>query len=205
MGEKSITGDRLHPYRIVHQLMRNGSTSRHRRHRGMVVQDYDLSGFDKVEVSDFFMVEVHQGEIFNVMVEAEDALTPYLDVVVRGKTLQIGLKSGYTYNFENASQRVEVTLPILTHAVVGNFSELRLDVFQTEDDLRLEVTDFSLLQGSVEVGNLEVEVSNHSSLNLTGSASQVMGEVTNHSSADLTGLKAAELDIDTDTHSTLSQ
>lgn len=170
-----------------------------------VQSEYALGGFSQVAVSDFFEAEIRQGDTYRVTVEAEVALMPYIEVFVQGKTLQIGLKPDYIYNIENASQRVEVTLPTLTQVMVGNHSELLLDRFETEDDLRLEATDFSLLQGSVKAGNLKVEVSNHSELDLTGSASQVMGEVTSFSDADLTGFKAAEVNIDTDAHSSLAQ
>lgn len=171
----------------------------------IVTERYDLAGFTEVEIADFLEAEVTQGEDFKVLVEAERALFSYLEIDVRGDRLYVGLKSGITYNIEESLQRVEVTLPALTLARISNHSELRLDGFETEDDLQLEVIDFSSLQGEVEAGNLQVEISNHSSLNLTGSASQVMGEVTEFSDADLTGLGAAEVNIDTDTHSTLSQ
>jgi hypothetical protein len=171
----------------------------------IVTERYDLAGFTEVEIAGFFEAEVTQGEDFRVLVEAERALVPYLEIDVRGDLLQVGLKSGITYNFENASQRVEVTLPALTLAKIGNHSELQLTGFGATENLQLEVVDFSTLNGSVEAETLQVEVTNHSTLTLSGSASQVMGEVTNHSSADLTGLQAAEANIETDTQSTLRQ
>ena len=190
-----------------------GPSSRDLKKRTILIEDigelveskFPFSGFSKIEVNDFFTVEDRQGKTYRVTVEAEEAHTPYLDIFVRAKKLHIGLKSNHTYHFENASQRVEVTLPALTQAVVSNFSELRLVGMDIEDSMRLEVTDHSLLQGSVEAGNLIVEISDHSSLNLSGSASQVTGKVVNHGSADLSGLKAFKVDVDTDRFSTLSE
>jgi hypothetical protein len=170
-----------------------------------VEREYDLSGFSEIEVCDFLEAEIRQGETYRVTVEAEETLMPYVEVVVRGTTLHIGLRSGHTFNMENVTKRVEVTLPALTRVMAGNHSELRLAGFETEADLQLEVIDFGLLQGSVEARNLQVDVSNHSELILTGSASQVMGELTDFSDADLTGMEAAGVDIDTDTHSSLAR
>ena len=167
--------------------------------------EYALGGFSEIAVSDFFRVQVRQGESYRVEVSAVEALMPYLDVRVEGRTLQIGLKSEYTYNLEDASHRVQVTLPTLTRATVTGFAELRLDALKTEDALRLEVTEFGSLEGSIEVGNLQVEVSNHGELALTGSASQVAGQVTGHSDADLSGLETASLSVDTDAYSTLAR
>jgi hypothetical protein len=52
---------------------------------------------------------------------------------------------------------------------------------------------------------VEVEVANHGELILSGSASQVIGEVMDFSSVDLTNLEAVDVDIDTDSHSSLDQ
>ena len=171
----------------------------------LVQRDYSLDGFSQVEVSDFFTAEVRQGESHRVVVEAEEELLPYLDVDVRGEALQVGLKSGYIFNFENASQRVEVTLPALTRVSISNHGTLILEDFETGETLRVGVVDFGALQGSITAGVVEVEVVDHSDLALSGSASQVIGEVLNHSSADLTDLDVAEVDVAVDRFSTLDQ
>jgi hypothetical protein len=98
-----------------------------------------------------------------------------------------------------------VTLPALNFARIGNHSDLQLMGFEMTETLRLEVVDFSTLDGSIEAEKLQVEVSNHSSLNLTGSASQVTGAVKEFSDANLTGVNAIEVNIDTDARSTLRQ
>jgi len=170
---------------------------------GHLALDLDLSGFQEVEVAGFFEFEIVQGESYRVAVEAERALLPYLEVKVRGGRLQVGLKPGITFNFEDASQRVEVTLPTLTCARIGNHSTLQLIGFTVEGSLRLEATDFSTLHGSIEAGKVQVEVSDHSSLTLDGSASSVTGKVSGFSSADLTGLDVADVDIEADGKSSL--
>jgi hypothetical protein len=171
----------------------------------IIVENYDLSGFDEIEVAGFFEAEITQGERYQVVVEAERALLPYLEVKVRGGRLQVGLRPGINYSFEDASQRVTVTLPALTRARIGNHSELQLTGLTVEESLRLEAVDFCTLRGAVEAGQIEVEVSNHSALTLDGSASRVTGQATGFSSVDLTGLGATEVDIETDGKSTLKR
>jgi hypothetical protein len=171
----------------------------------IVAKEYDVSGYDELEVAGFFETEVRRGEEYRLVIEAERALVPYLEVHVHGDRLTIGLKANVRFNFVDATQLVEVTLPALTHIIITNHSSMRLDGFKSEEDLEIEVNDFSSLHGSVVASNLTVKVSNHSVLNLSGSASLVVGEVIDFSSADLTGFKTDEMDIETDTHSTLSQ
>jgi hypothetical protein len=76
---------------------------------------------------------------------------------------------------------------------------------KADDSLKIEVDDYSELNGTIDAKDVQVEVSNHSSLNLSGSATRVMGEVTDMSSADLTGLNAGDLDINADTRSNLKK
>jgi hypothetical protein len=169
----------------------------------IVVERHDLSGFDQVEVAGFFEAEITQGEGYRVEVEAERALLPYLKVGVRGRQLEVGLKSGVLYNLENASQRVEITLPALTRARIDNHTTLQLAGLTAEETLRLEAADFSTLRGSIEAEKVQIEVSNHSSLVLTGSASQVTGQVSGFGSVDLTGLDATDVGIEADGESAL--
>jgi len=169
----------------------------------LVEIEYPLSGFTEIAVSDLFEVEIRQGEAYHVLVEAEETITPYHDITVRGKTLHIGLNSNYTYNIEGTRQRVEVTLPALTGVRVSDFSTVILEDFEAEEGLQVDVADFSTLSGSIIAGVVGVEVTNHSELTLRGSASQVRGEVTDFSDADLKDLDAPEVKIDTDSHSTL--
>ena len=171
----------------------------------IVTKSYDLEGFDQVEVSDFFEAEISQGEGYQVVVEAEQVLVPYLEIDVRGNRLHVGLKTGVTYNFETASQQVEVTLPTLTRAMVGNHSSLQLGGFEIEDDLRLEVDEFSTLDGVVKAAEVWIKVLNHSSLSLSGSATRVTGELQDHSTANLNRFDASEIEVETDTHSSITQ
>jgi hypothetical protein len=171
----------------------------------LVKIEYPLSGFSEIVVSDFFEVEIRQGDTYHVMVEAEETIAPYHDIAVRGKTLHIGLDPNYVYNIESTGQRVEVTVPVLTRVHVSNHGTLVLEDFETKDSLSVSVTDFGTLKGSITAGNVNMKVTNHGELILSGSASQVMGEVWNFSSADLMNLEAAELDIDTDSHSSLDK
>ena len=171
----------------------------------LVVEEYDLDGFDQVEVSSFFEAVITQGSEFSVVIVAERALLPYLRVEVRGGVLRIGLEEGTLFNFEDASQRVEVTLPTLGRASVANHSTLQLNGIETADTLRLEVADFSTLSGAITAGILEIDVSSHSTLMLSGSASQVSGEVADLSDADLSQLDVDEVDVEVGDKSSLRQ
>lgn len=163
----------------------------------IVMEEYNFSGFDEVEIAGFFDVEITQGDDYHVVIKAERTLMPYLEVDVRSDRLIVGLRSGVNFNFEEASQRVEVMLPSLHHARVGNHSTMELIGILDQERLQLEVVDFSTLSGSVTVSTLQIEVVNHSDLTLSGSATKVLGTVTDFSSADLLDLDAEDMNVET--------
>ena len=170
----------------------------------LVENEYSISGFTEVEASDFFDVEISQGESYRIMVEADEAIVPYIDIDSRGNTLRIGLKDR-TYNMQNTIQRVEVTLPALSRASIGNHTELILRDIKTDDSLVFVADDFSELRGVVDASDIQILVDNHSEITLSGSASQLTGDVSNHSSVDLIGLGVSEIDLDVDDFSTVEQ
>lgn len=167
--------------------------------------EYDLSDFDEISVAGFFDAEIKQGSDFQVVVECEKALVPYLKVRVRGGRLEVGLDPTYQYNFEEASQRLVVTVPGLLFVQASNHSTLQMDNFRMEEPLQLEVLDFSLLLGEINAINVHIDVSNHSTLTLEGSTVEVTGEVTDMSVVNLDKLNAETIDVEVDGKSTLRQ
>jgi hypothetical protein len=64
----------------------------------VVTQDRDVSDFHAIALSGIGNVSIRVGDEESLQVEAEDNLLPYLETVVRGETLQIGIQDGVTLN-----------------------------------------------------------------------------------------------------------
>ena len=62
----------------------------------VVLQDYDLAGFDRVSLTGVGRVLVVPGGDHRVTVETDDNILEVLVVEVRGGTLQLGVESGTT-------------------------------------------------------------------------------------------------------------
>jgi hypothetical protein len=115
------------------------------------------------------------------------------------------MKSGITYNIEGSSQRIEIIVPTLAQVHATGHSEVELMKLELEESLRIEVTDFSELMGTIEADEVQAFVTEHSLLALNGSVYNVTGEVSNHSTVDLTQLDAAMIDFEVDQFSTVEQ
>lgn len=78
----------------------------------MVTREFDLSGFDKVDVRQGFTVDISQGDTFGVVIRVDDNLVQYLQVVKEDSTLKIGVDRDRIY--VNATLQAEVTTPELS-------------------------------------------------------------------------------------------
>jgi hypothetical protein len=102
----------------------------------VVTQEETITGFDTVEISQGFTVDISQGDAFSVVVRVDDNLVQYLRVVKQDSTLKIGLDRNRSY--KDATLQAEVTMPELTsltlnsgsHATVsGSGSDVTVEAF----------------------------------------------------------------------------
>ena len=77
----------------------------------VVTREEAITGFDKVDISQSFSVDITQGEDFLVVIRVDDNVVEYLDVIKQGSTLKIGLDPSRSYIITNASMEAEITKP----------------------------------------------------------------------------------------------
>ena len=150
----------------------------------VVTQEEAISGFDKVEVSHAFKVNISQGETFSVVVHIDDNLLQYLEVVKQGSTLKIGLKTERISS--DTTREAEVTMPDLTGLDLRGASQVTLTGFKSTNALNLDLSAASHLRGDIEAGDVRLDVSDASQVTLRGSAGDVtMDDVSGASTVDL--------------------
>jgi len=161
----------------------------------VVTEDFDLSGFDQVEVTDAFEVEIRQGEAFSVVVRVEENVKQYLDVVKQGSTLRIGLKPISSSTVSAMTLEAEVTMPELTGLELSGASDGSVTDFTSSEALYAEVSGASSLRGDIEAGGVRFDVSGASDVKLRGSGEDLVMDVSGASSADLADFPVADADI----------
>ena len=77
----------------------------------VVTQEEAITGFDKLDISQGFQVEVKQGDTYSVIIRVDDNFAEYLQVGKEDTTLKIGLE--HDRNYSNATLQAEVTMPEL--------------------------------------------------------------------------------------------
>ncbi len=155
----------------------------------VVTEEFDLSGFDQVEVTDAFEVEIRQGDAFSVVVRVDDS-------VKQGSTLRIGLKPISSSTVSDMTLEAEVTMPQLTGIELSGASDGSVTGFMSTEALYAEVSGASSLRGDIEAGGVRFDVSGASDVKLRGSGEDLVMDVSGASSADLADFPVADADIE---------
>jgi len=162
----------------------------------VVTQEFDLSGFDQVEVSNAFDVEISQGDQFSVVVRVDENVAEYLDVFKQGTTLRIGLKP-HIYSMGNVGPlEAEVTMPRLTGLEASGASGVSVTGFKSTEGLSVEVSGASSLRGDIEAGGVTVDVSGASDVELSGSGGDLVMDVSGAGTADLADFQVGDASIE---------
>jgi hypothetical protein len=147
----------------------------------VVTQEEPITGFDKVDISYSFDVNISQGESFSVVIHADDNLVEHLQVVKEGSTLKIDLKPN-SPNIKSATLQAEITMPELTRLDMNGSSHATITGFKSAQDLVVDASGASHLQGDIEADTVSFNLDGSSEVILTGSAQNVIIEEASGSS-----------------------
>ncbi len=149
----------------------------------IVNQEKELSGFERVEASDSFKVDIHQGESFRVVIRIDDNLRDDLEVAVRDGTLEIGFARNIITN--DATMEADITMPVLRGVGLSGASEARLTGFESNSSFSVELSGSSSISGDIDAGYVILELSGSSEVDLEGSGDDLEIDASGASDIDL--------------------
>ena len=170
----------------------------------VVTQEEAISGFDKVDISQSFSVDITQGENFRVVIRVDDNLIEHLNVVKQGSTLKIGLDPNRSYTIRNATMEAEVTMPELVGLDLSGSSDAQVSGFNSSKSLVVDLSGNSGLLGDIQAGDSRFDISGNSSVTITGSAGDVTVDASGSSEVDLTDFPASDGTVDASGASTVT-
>lgn len=160
----------------------------------VVTREEDITGFDEVDVSHAFTVDISRGDTFSVVIHVDDNLVEYLEVVKEGNTLKIGLKAGTSVT--NATLQGEVTMPELAGLELSGASHVTITgLTSAKRVVVVDASGASHLAGDIKAGDASFNVSGASHVTLTGSARDVTIDASGASYVDLAGFPMANADV----------
>ena len=160
----------------------------------LVTREERLSGFDMVDASHAFKVDIRQGESFSVVVRIDDNLLDYLILEKQGSTLRIGLKPNLSIRKHTAE--AEVTMPELTGLELSGASRATVTGFDSAQPLRLELSGASHVDGDIEAGDTRIDASGASHVDLQGSGADLTLGASGASIVDLSDFLVVDADVE---------
>jgi hypothetical protein len=140
----------------------------------VVTQEMAITGFDKVDASHGFNVDISQGDEFSVVIRIDDNFSEHLRVEKVGSTLKLGLVQNRS--FSNATLQAEVTMPELIGLELSGGSQVT--VSGSGDDLTVDasggsgadLSSFPVVNANVDAsGGSQVTVNASGTLNVDAS------------------------------------
>lgn len=162
----------------------------------VVTKEEPVTGFNSVDISHSFEVDISQGESFSVVIRVDDNLVEHLHVVKQGNTLKIGLDPTRDFNISNATMEAKVTMPELTSLDLSGSSDANITGFKSTKNLTVDLSGSSSLDGDIEAGDLGIDLSGSSNLTLSGSGSDMTIDISGSSDLDLAELPAVDARVD---------
>lgn len=160
----------------------------------LVTREFDLAGFDKVDVSYATRVNISQGDSFSVVVSIDDNVLEYLQVEKQGSTLKIGLDPRRNYRDTRAT--AEVTMPELTGLELSGASRGTISGFKSSRGFNVDASGASRLSGDIEAGDARFDVSGGSRVTSTGSAEDAVIDASGGSTVDLADFPVADANVE---------
>lgn len=157
-----------------------------------VTKDVAVPSFAGLQVSWGFEVTVAVGQP-SLKLRIDDNLDRYLDVGVEGDTLRIGLRR--VSSVSDATLQATVTAPSLAQIQGSGSSRIHLQDRLAGDELRVELSGASRLDGPVDLKSATTTVSGASQVELSGRAGRVNASASGASHLMLQQLQVEALEV----------
>lgn len=150
----------------------------------VITQEEAITGFDKLDISQGFQVEVNQGDTFKVIIRVDDNFAEYLQIGKEGTTLRIGLEQNRIYS--NATLQAEVTMPELVGLDVSGGSRITASgaggdiTIDASGGSGVDLASFPVMNANVDAsGGSQVTVNVSGTLNADASGGSQVSYVGN--------------------------
>jgi hypothetical protein len=160
----------------------------------VVARDIAVPSFSRLQVASAFEVTVSLGGQPSLTLHIDDNLDRHVNVGVDGDTLHIGLRRGTSVS--DATLQAAVTAPSLARIQGSGSSRILLQNPPAGDDLEVELSGASRLDGAAELRSMTAGLSGASELTLSGRVGSVSASASGASHLALERLEIDALEVE---------
>ena len=160
----------------------------------IVTVEESISGFDRLDISHTFDVDIIQSQTYSLVVELDDNLVEYLVIEQRGDTLVLSLEDNQSYN--RITLKALISMPTLRALEASGASDVKFTQFSSSNPFDLDVSGASSAEGDIEAGDVSVDISGASDVVLSGSGGDLKVDASGAGEADLEEFPVNDADLD---------
>lgn len=131
----------------------------------LITKPMDYSDFTNVAVGGGFKVEITRSTQYSVRITADNNTFDYITTSNTDNTLNIGLRSGYSY--QNVTLKADITMPNLYAVALSGGTRGNAQEFTSTHDFNVELSGGSTIEIEGATGNLNLDASGGSRADLS--------------------------------------
>ena len=163
-------------------------------------KDFPLKGFDKLDMSSAFQIDVTQGSTFKVLVDAERSEDlEDLDVRISGGTLIAKYrdgKGGWKWNNNRKKVYFTIVMPNLKMVDFSGATKSKISGFNDLEELTLKFSGAANSEINVKADKVKLDCSGASSIKMNGNATKMIFDISGASNVNCYNFPAKDVDAD---------
>ena len=163
-------------------------------------KDYPLKGFDKLDMSSAFQIDVMQGSTFKVAVDAERSEDlEDLSVTISNGTLIAKYrdgKGGWKWNNNRKKVYFMIVMPNLKMVDFSGATKSKISGFNDLEELTLKFSGAANSEVNVKADKVKLDCSGASSIKMNGNATKMNFDVSGASNVNCYNFPAKDVDAD---------
>ncbi len=162
-------------------------------------REYTLKGFDKLEMSSAFIIDVKYGNTFKVHVDAERSEDlEELEVRLSGSTLIAKYKENKSWKWNNNRKRVNFTIvmPNLRQVDFSGATKSKISGFNDLEDITMKFSGAANAEITINADKVNLDCSGASRLKLNGKTSKLNFDLSGASNVDSYNFIARDVDAE---------
>lgn len=137
-------------------------------------ENFTISDFERLEISDAFVIRVEQGNYFSVQVRGDRRNIDDLEVRKSGNTLVVRYNDYENRQYETY---IDIVMPTLVAATLSGATQSVITGFEEVENFSLSLSGASVAQADLIAANLTIVLSGASVADLRGASSTLTAEV----------------------------
>jgi phage shock protein PspC (stress-responsive transcriptional regulator) len=163
-------------------------------------REFRLQDFDRINIGSAFIVNVRQGDEYNVRVSGKKEDIDDIRASVSGSELEVRFENGnfFERHFNREKVRVDITMPSIAGLNFHGASESTVKGFDNNhnEDVDIEVSGAAQSEIDINAQKLTVSVNGAAELELNGRANKLEAEVSSAAKLRAFDFIAEEVDVD---------